>query len=96
MRKPMTKAQQRLFQVNKAHDKAHLDTNNEYRRAYIAKCREMGLRLPTSVLEHLAMPLEFHEAMKDHQKACVGGLMLAQQARSSSARETKPVHRGRR
>jgi hypothetical protein len=96
MRKPMTKAQQRLFQVNKAYDKAHLDVNNEYRRAYLAQCREMGLKVPTSVSGHMQMPLEFHAAMAAHQRACVGGIMLAQEARRSSARETRPTHRGRR
>jgi hypothetical protein len=96
MRKPMTKAQQRLFQVNKAYDKAHLDINNEYRKAYIAKCREMGLKLPMKLADHLKMPPEFHAEMAEHQKACIGGIMLAQEARRSSARETRPAQRGRR
>lgn len=84
----MTKAQQRLFQVNKAYDAAHLSTYNEFNKAYIAKAREMGLRLPTSLKEHMAMPVAFHMAMKEASAACVGGLMLAQEARRASTRET--------
>lgn len=96
MRKPMTKAQQRLFQVNKAHDVAHAGINVEYNKRYLAVAREMGLAIPTSLTGHLNMPVEFHEAMAEHQKACVGSLMLAQEAHRSSARETRPAHRGRR
>ena len=91
MRKPMTRAQQRLFQVRKAYDSAHLEINNEYRKRYIQTARELGVALPTSLKEHVAMPAHFHEAMKDHQKACVGAIMLAQEAQRSSARETKPI-----
>lgn len=96
MRKPMTKAQARLFQVNKAHDAAHLDINNGYRKLYIETARAMGLALPTSVAGHLAMPEEFHEEMADAQKNAVGGLMLAQEARRSSTRDAVRAQSPRR
>jgi hypothetical protein len=96
MRKPMTKAQQRLFQVNKAYDTAHAVINVEYNKRYTEVARSMGLPLPTKLSHHLDMPVEFHEAMAEHQRACVGALMLAQEAHRSSARETRPAHRGRR
>lgn len=96
MRKPMTKAQQRLFQVNKAYDEAHLAINNEYRKRYIETARSMRLPLPETVFDHLRMPPEFHEAMEEHQRACVGSVSLAQEAHRTSTREPRQQFAARR
>jgi hypothetical protein len=86
----MTKAQARLFQVNKAYDEAHLAINNEYRKRYIETAKAFKLPLPTTIFEHLNMPPEFHEHMEEHQRTCVGSVLLAQEARRTSTRSSAP------